>query len=966
MTSEEPFSAREQESLNAFTYTDPVHEDCEQDGSNSEVNIPNKFDQVATTSSPLALNGNPELWKGMKNCEGNDTDDASPYEYNFNIRPSKEGPFPDGDVDVKEFLENVEAVTAKLGEVLLDNNFVSPGKLSSFDLEAESSIASSISKSPAIYVNPFGTKCLSETSIVHSSLPNKKAYVKHAVDILKMESHDKVAKTTLPDALEGNLELWKCSEKCEANNTNAASSYESDCSYNGHAEAEPCQGGDINVRDFLENAQGATSKPSEALEKIDVVSPSKQSRIAFVSEKNSTASCSPVKYKLHNNITNSPAKDTKHFRNHCLSEALDGQTSLIIKEALATPTVDVLKTESPEVGITSLPDALEEKLEFSKGMESCVANNIKGDDIAIRKFDDGATTRPGDVLAKIKFLSPSKRSSIDLEDERNLSTSCIWKKAKLNSNITNGPARDTKHFGTECLYETLDENPELWKGMESCEGNYTEEASPYECNFYIRPSEEVTCPDGDVDVKKFLETVQGVTAKPGQVMVDNNYVSPGKPSTFELEAESSIGSCISKSKVNNSITNCPAIYVNPFGTKCLAETSVLHSSLPNKQAYAKHTVDILRMESHDKVAKTTLSDALEGNLELWKSLEKCEASNINAASSYESDRSYNGHAEAKPGQGGDVSVRDFLENAQGATSKLSEGLEKIDVVSPSKQSRIDLVSERNSSASCSPVKSKLHNSITNSPVKDTKHFRNHGLSEALDGQTSVIIKEALATHTMDALKTESPEVAITSLPDALEEKLEFSKGMESCVANNIKGDDIAIREFDQGATTRPGDVLAKIKFLSPSKRSSIDLEDERNLSTSCIWKKAKLNSNITNSPARDTKHFGTECLYESQDGSIHGADTLVHPIPSEVKDPLEEISQKSVNFCISSRKFAKSNILNTPTAHPAGISSVGLIRDKNNTQNTKKKFSSKRKIRNSASAGSIRRPLQTVTNRMNE
>ncbi|KAI0496064.1 hypothetical protein KFK09_022371 [Dendrobium nobile] len=963
MTSEEPFSAREQESLNAFTYTDPVHEDCEQDGSNSEVNIPNKFDQVATTSSPLALNENPELWKGMTNCEGNDTDEASPYEYNFYIRPTKEGPFPDGDVDVKEFLENVEAVTAKPGEVLLDNNFVSPGKLSSFDLEAESSIASSISKSPAIYVNPFGTKCLSETSVVHSSLPNKKAYVKHAVDILKMESHDKVAKTTLPDALEGNLELWKCSEKCEANNTNAASSYESDCSYNGHAEAEPCQGGDINVRDFLENAQGATSKPSEALEKIDVVSPSKQSRIALVSEKNSTASCSPVKYKLHNNITNSPAKDTKHFRNHCLSEALDGQTSLIIKEALATPTVDVLKTESPEVGITSLPDALEEKLEFSKGMESCVANNIKGDDIAIREFDDGATTRPGDVLAKIKFLSPSKRSSIDLEDERNLSTSCIWKKAKLNSNITNGPARDTKHFGTECLYETLDENPELWKGMESCEGNYTEEASPYECNFYIRPSEEVTCPDGDVDVIKFLETVQGVTAKPGQVMVDNNYVSPGKPSTFELEAESSIGSCISKSKVNNSITNCPAIYVNPFGTKCLAETSVLHSSLPNKQAYAKHTVDILRMESHDKVAKTTLSDALEGNLELWKSLEKCEASNTNAASSYESDRSYNGHA---AGQGGDVSVRDFLENAQGATSKLSEALEKIDVVSPSKQSRIDLVSERNSSASCSPVKSKLHNSITNSPVKDTKHFRNHGLSEALDGQTSVIIKEALATHTIDALKTESPEVAITSLPDALEEKLEFSKGMESCVANNIKGDDIAIREFDQGATTRPGDVLAKIKFLSPSKRSSIDLEDERNLTTSCIWKKAKLNSNITNSPARDTKHFGTECLYESQDGSIHGADTLVHPIPSEVKDPLEEISQKSVNFCISSRKFAKSNILNTPTAHPAGISSVGLIRDENNTQNTKKKFSSKGKIRNSASAGSIRRPLQTVTNRMNE
>ncbi|KAL0909789.1 hypothetical protein M5K25_020686 [Dendrobium thyrsiflorum] len=566
-------------------------------------------------------------------------------------------------------------------------------------------------------------------------------------------------------------------------------------------------------------------------------------------------------------------------------------------------------------------------------------------------------------------------------------------------------------------------NPELWKGMKSCEGNDTDEASPYECNFHIRSTEEGTCPDVDVDVKEFLETVQGVTAIPGEVLVDNNFVSPGKLSSFDLEAESSIASCISKSKVNNSITNSPAIYGNPFGTKCLSDTSVVHSSLPNKQAYAKHTVDILKMESHDKFAKTTLSDALEGNLELWKCLEKCEANNTNAASSYESDCSYDGHAEAEPCQGADINVRDFLENAQGATSKSSEALEKIDVVSPSKQSRIDLVSERNSSGSCSPLKSKLNNSITNSPAKDTKHFRNHCLSEALDGQTSLIIKEALATHTVDVLKTESPEVAITSLPDVLEEKLEFLKGMESCVANNsnasfpyecdftynghvdeepCKGDDIAIREFlkiDQGATTRPGDVLAKIKFLSPSKRSHIDLEDERNFSTSCISKKAKLNSNITNSPARDIKHFGTECLYEtldghsslpikqayakhpvdilvleSQDGSIHGADTLVDPIASEVKasfnnnsiDPLEEISHKSVNFCISSCKFVKSNILNTPTAHSARISSVGLIRDKNNTQSTKKKHFSKRKIRNSASAGSIRRPLQSITNQMNE
>ncbi|KAH0453093.1 hypothetical protein IEQ34_017417 [Dendrobium chrysotoxum] len=567
-------------------------------------------------------------------------------------------------------------------------------------------------------------------------------------------------------------------------------------------------------------------------------------------------------------------------------------------------------------------------------------------------------------------------------------------------------------------------NPELWKGMKSCEGNGTDEASPYECDFYIRPTEEGTCPDGDVEV--FLETVQGVTAKPGEVLVDNNFVSPGKLGSFDLEAEMSIASCFSKSKVNNSITNSPAIYVNPFGTKCLSETSVVHNSFPNKQAYAKHRVDILKMESHDKVAKTTLSDALEGNLELWKCLEKCEANNTNAASSYKSDCSYNGHAEAEPCQGGDINVRDFLENAQDATSKPSEVLEKIDVVSPSKQSRIDLVSERNSSAGCSSVKSKLNNSITNSPAKDTKHFRNHCLSEALDGQTSLIIKEALATHTVDVLKTESPEVAITSLPDASEEKHEFLKGMESCVANNInasfpyecdftcnwhvdeepcKGDDIAIREFleiDQGATTRPGDVLAKIKFLSPSKPSSIDLEDERNFSASCFSKKAKLNSNITNGPARDIKHFGTERLYEtldghsslpikqayakhpvdilvleSQDGSIHGADTLVHPIPSEVKasfnnnsiDPLEEISHKSVNFCISSRKFAKtakSNILNTPTAHSARISSVSLIRDKNNTQSTKMKHSSKRRIRNSASAGSIRRPLQNITNQMNE
>ncbi|KAH0460590.1 hypothetical protein IEQ34_011253 [Dendrobium chrysotoxum] len=353
----------------------------------------------------------------------------------------------------------------------------------------------------------------------------------------------------------------------------------------------------------------------------------------------------------------------------------------------------------------------------------------------------------------------------------------------------------------------------------------------------------------------------------------------------------------------------------------------------------------------------------------------------------------------------------FLENAQGATSKCSEALEKIEFVSPSKKRRIDLVSERNSSASCSPVKSKLNNSITNSPAKDTKHFRNHYLSEALDDQTSLIIKEALATHTVDVLKTESPEVAITSLLDALEEKLEFSKGMESC-------DDIVIREFlkiDQGATTRTGEVLAKIKFLSPSKRTSIDLEDERNFSGSCISKKAKLNNNITNGPARDIKHFGTECFYEtldgrsslpikqayakhpvdillleSQDGCIHGADTLVDPIPSKVKvsfllirsnflhlflaasfnnysiDPLEEIIHKSVNFCISSRKFAKSNILNTPTAHSARISSVSLIRDKNNTQSTKIKHSSKHRIRNSASAGSIRRPLQNVTNQMNE
>ncbi|KAH0463088.1 hypothetical protein IEQ34_007670 [Dendrobium chrysotoxum] len=343
-------------------------------------------------------------------------------------------------------------------------------------------------------------------------------------------------------------------------------------------------------------------------------------------------------------------------------------------------------------------------------------------------------------------------------------------------------------------------------------------------------------------------------------------------------------------------------------------------------------------------------------------------------------------------------------------------MEKIEFVSPSKQRRIDLVSERNSSASCSPVKSKLNNSITNSPVKDTKHFRNHCLSETLDDQTSLIIKEALATHTVDVVKTESPEVAITSLPDALEEKLEFLEGMESCVANNINASfpyecDFLIigmlmrslvKEFlkiDQGATTRTGEVLAKIKFLSPSKRSSIDLEDERNFSDSCISKKAKLNSNITNGPARDIKHFGTECFYEtldghsslpikqayakhpvdillleSQDGCIHGADTLVDPIPSEVKasfnnysiDPLEEISHKSVNFYISSRKFAKSNILNTPTAHSARISSVSLIRDKNNTQSTKIKHSSKRIIRNSASAGSIKRPLQNVTNQMNE
>ncbi|KAH0448686.1 hypothetical protein IEQ34_022486 [Dendrobium chrysotoxum] len=198
--------------------------------------------------------------------------------------------------------------------------------------------------------------------------------------------------------------------------------------------------------------------------------------------------------------------------------------------------------------------------------------------------------------------------------------------------------------------------------------------------------------------------------------------------------------------------------------------------------------------------------------------------------------------------------------------------------------------------------------------------------------------------------------------------------MESCVANNInasfpyecdfsynwhvdeepcKGDDIAIREFlkiDQGATTRTGEVLAKIKFLSP-----IDI-----------------------------------LLLESQDGCIHGADTLVDPIPSEVKvsfllirsnflhlflaasfnnysiDPLDEISHKSVNFCISSRKFAKSNILNTPTAHSARISSVSLIKDKNNTQGTNIKHSSKRRIRNSSSTGSIRRPLQNVTNQMNE
>ncbi|KAK8948494.1 hypothetical protein KSP39_PZI006254 [Platanthera zijinensis] len=87
-------------------------------------------------------------------------------------------------------------------------------------------------------------------------------------------------------------------------------------------------------------------------------------------------------------------------------------------------------------------------------------------------------------------------------------------------------------------------------------------------------------------------------------------------------------------------------------------------------------------------------------------------------------------------------------------------------------------------------------------------------------------------------------------------------------------------------------------------------------------------------------------------------------------DLVEEISSKLINFRIcSSRKATKSSIKTPRTTKSTGIfklhSSVGIIRDKENKHNTKimNFSSSEHKIRNpAASAGSIRRPLRSVTN----
>ncbi|KAK8959317.1 hypothetical protein KSP40_PGU022562 [Platanthera guangdongensis] len=87
-------------------------------------------------------------------------------------------------------------------------------------------------------------------------------------------------------------------------------------------------------------------------------------------------------------------------------------------------------------------------------------------------------------------------------------------------------------------------------------------------------------------------------------------------------------------------------------------------------------------------------------------------------------------------------------------------------------------------------------------------------------------------------------------------------------------------------------------------------------------------------------------------------------------DLVEEISRKLINFRISSSRNATKSSIKTPrTTKSTGIfklhSSVGIIRDKENKQNTKMMnfSSSEHKIRNpAASAGSIRRPLRSVTN----
>ncbi|XP_020583802.1 uncharacterized protein LOC110026929 isoform X2 [Phalaenopsis equestris] len=357
MKSVESFSSHEQESqiLNPAV---PVHDDCEQDISKFEVNIPKKTDEVAIIISPDALQASSELGKCMKSCKRNNTAAASLYKCDFYIKPTL-GKTCQA-VNGMEFLGTRQGVLAEPEEALQDNKLVSPSNPSSFDLEGFlKSKLNNITNSPEKDINHFGSKCLSETSDSHSSPTSTQADAKYIVDILNEE----VVIRASSEVLQENLELWKCME-----------SYESDCAHNQPAEAESCGAGRMNVMDFLEPNQFATTNPKPVLEKIKSVSPSKRSSFHLEDDRNSCSSCFSKKIKLNNdNVTNSPGKYIQHFGSQCHSKSLNGHSSLPNKQAYAKHSFDILDVESQEgsiLGAHNLVDAVPSEVKASFGNSS--------------------------------------------------------------------------------------------------------------------------------------------------------------------------------------------------------------------------------------------------------------------------------------------------------------------------------------------------------------------------------------------------------------------------------------------------------------------------------------------------------------------------------------------------------------------------------------------------------------------